>query len=380
MPLAGCAGFRTPDSVATDVAPQKVQRRQDVVRQFETARDQAQYQAAVNFLHQGNNKACRQSIEQLLGRNPTHHDGRLLLADLLIDEQDYGGAEKQLQDVLATSADDARAEHTLALVMDARGQADEAQTHYARAAQLEPKNETYRLSCQLAAGAALGGPAPAVAARSTGNVVQSSVKAASHDAASKTGKSVPAPLPAAKASSPSGSEESADVSEMFYRLEAALSEADAAAVRAAVDDLEALAPNNPQNRLKAAVIALRHEKAELAAEIATAATVRFPKSAEAFRILGTAKYRLRSYPAAQSALGTALSLDNSSGLSYFLMGCTLNKLGKPETAASHLRGQPNWIPALPRLRTNLAGRAAIVRPGCERTWKPAPRRRSGLHG
>ena len=331
--LAGCAGFRAPDPVATDVAPQKIQRRQEVLRQFETARDQAQYQAAVNFLHQGNNKACRQSIEQLLGRNPAHHDGRLLLAELLLDEQDYDGAEKQLRDVLAAEGKDARAEHTLAVVLDAKGQADEAQTHYRRAAELEPDNETYRLSCQLAAGAALGGPAPAVAARSAGKVVQASSKATIQDDPS-AGKSASAASPG-KSSRKNGREESAETSEMIYRLEAALSGGNAAEIRAAVEDLEALGPNNPQNRLRAAVIAMRHEKPELAAEIAAAATVRFPKSAEAFRILGTAKYRLRSYPAAQTALATALSLDNSSGLSYFLMGCTLTKLGKPEAAASH---------------------------------------------
>jgi hypothetical protein len=28
-------------------------------------------------------------------------------------------------------------------------------------------------------------------------------------------------------------------------------------------------------------------------------------------------------------------LDNSAGLSYFLMGCTLKKLDQPEAAASH---------------------------------------------
>ena len=90
-----------------------------------------------------------------------------------------------MRDVLATSADDARAEHTLELILDAQGKADEAGRHYARAAQLDPNNETYRLSCQLAAGAALGGPAPAVAARSTGKVVQpaSATEPAAEDAA-----------------------------------------------------------------------------------------------------------------------------------------------------------------------------------------------------
>jgi tetratricopeptide (TPR) repeat protein len=332
---AGCAGLRKSDSVATDVAPQKVERREEVVRQFESARDQAQYQAAANFLRQGNNKACRQSIEQLLGRNPTHHDARLLFADLLIDEQDYDGAEKQLRDLLTAKAEDARAEHTLGLVLDAKGQAEEARGHYARAAKLDPKDETYRLSCQLAAGAVPGGPAPAVAAQSKGGVVQASSRgpiAADSALGAKSAPSSNAVRPSSRRTQP---EEGADVSEALYRLEEALSQKDAAAAHAAVEDLAAAAPDNPQIRIKAAVIALRHENADLAAEIATAATLRFPKSAEAFRILGTAHYRLRQYSAAQSALASALTLDGKSALSNFLMGCTLNKLGKAEAAASH---------------------------------------------
>lgn len=312
---AGCASLRPPDTQTKDVAPQQAQRREDVVRQFEASRDQAQYQAASNFLHQGNYKACRQSLDQLLGRNPGHVDARLLLADLLVEQQDYAGAQKQLQQVLAKNPKEARAEHALAVVLDAKGAGDQARQHYARAAELEPSNETYRLSCQIAAGADSGGPAPAAAAQSNGKRVQAA------------GWQV--------VSDDRGSAESSPESELLFRFEASLEEMDAALQRAVIAEMARANPDDPQIQLKAAVIALRHERPELAAEIAAAAAQRFPKSAEAHRILGTAEYRRGRFAAAQSALAIALSLDNSSALSYFLMGCTLNKLGQAPAAATN---------------------------------------------
>lgn len=311
---AGCAGLRPPDMSTKDVAPQQAKRREDVVRQFEASRDQAQYQAAANFLSQGNYKACRQSLDQLLGRNPAHVDARLLLADLLVEQEDYDGAEKQLQQVLARHPQEARAEHALGVALDAKGAADEARRHYARAAELDPGNETYRLSCQIAAGADSGGPAPAAAAQSKpGGVQAAGWQMASDDR-------------------PAAAESSQD-SELLLRFEAALEEADAAAQRRVVAELERSNADSPQIRLKAAVIALRHERPELAAEIAAAAAARFPKSAEAHRIVGTAEYRRGRYASAQTALAAALSLDKSAALSYFLMGCTLNKLGQAQAAA-----------------------------------------------
>ena len=67
----------------------KDQRRQDVVRQFEAGRNAAQYQAALSFLSQGNSKAGRQSLEQVLARDPEHYDARLTLVDLLLDDEEY---------------------------------------------------------------------------------------------------------------------------------------------------------------------------------------------------------------------------------------------------------------------------------------------------
>jgi Tfp pilus assembly protein PilF len=69
-------------------------------------------------------------------------------------------------------------------------------------------------------------------------------------------------------------------------------------------------------------------------------------SAALARTLGTAYYRQGDYPAAQSALEQALSLDNSSGLAYLLMGCTLEKLGQTEAAGANFEQARRLDPRL----------------------------------
>ena len=63
----------------------------------------------------------------------------------------------------------------------------------------------------------------------------------------------------------------------------------------------------------------------------------YDDSAGVQRTLGAAYYRTGDYRSSQVALQQALSLDKSSPLSYFLMGCTLVKLGRSEAAAMHFR-------------------------------------------
>ncbi len=96
------------------------------MREFEASRDRAQFDAARNFLRQGNLKACRESVEQLLTRNPKFIEARFVLADLMLDEEDYEGAEDQMRDVLAARPNDAHAEHTLGIALDGSGNVVEA--------------------------------------------------------------------------------------------------------------------------------------------------------------------------------------------------------------------------------------------------------------
>jgi Tfp pilus assembly protein PilF len=91
-------------------------------------------------------------------------------------------------------------------------------------------------------------------------------------------------------------------------------------------------PQNPNIPIHAAVTALARNKPELAIELLRPASRRFSTNAAVYRVLGTAYYRVGDYRSSQVALRQALSLDKSNGLAYFLMGCTLAKLGQPKAA------------------------------------------------
>jgi tetratricopeptide (TPR) repeat protein len=99
----------------------------------------------------------------------------------------------------------------------------------------------------------------------------------------------------------------------------------------------AVNPQDPQIPISAAALLLRYNQPQAAIGILREASGAFPTSAAVHRMLGTAHYRAGDYQASQVALQQALSLDKSSALSYFLMGCTLAKLGRTEEAATHFR-------------------------------------------
>jgi tetratricopeptide (TPR) repeat protein len=63
----------------------------------------------------------------------------------------------------------------------------------------------------------------------------------------------------------------------------------------------------------------------------------FPRSAHLYQALAVAYYRRGDYASSQVAAQQALSLDNSSALSYFLVGSALARLGRAEAAEVHLR-------------------------------------------
>jgi tetratricopeptide (TPR) repeat protein len=96
-------------------------------------------------------------------------------------------------------------------------------------------------------------------------------------------------------------------------------------------------PQDPQIPISGAGLLLRYHQPEAAVSLLREAAERFPNTPGIHRMLGVGYYRLGDYPASQVALRQALSLDKSSALSYFLMGCTLAKSGQPEAAAAHFR-------------------------------------------
>jgi Tfp pilus assembly protein PilF len=118
-------------------------------------------------------------------------------------------------------------------------------------------------------------------------------------------------------------------------LEAAIAAGDSISALAAVEAGLIDNPNDPQIPISAAVTALEKDQPAMAASIARLGIAFHPASAGLHRALGAALYRKGSYPSSQVALQQSLSLDNSSALSYFLMGCVSDKLGDAEAAQAH---------------------------------------------
>jgi tetratricopeptide (TPR) repeat protein len=132
-------------------------------------------------------------------------------------------------------------------------------------------------------------------------------------------------------------ESAVSAEELLNEGQRALSAGSIDAARIAFHKAAAYQPNNPQITIVAAGAALRTNHPEMAVELLVPAAKHFSKSAAIYRMLGVAYYRLGDFRSSQVALQQALSLDKSSGLSYFLMGSTLAKLGQAEAADAHFQ-------------------------------------------
>lgn len=129
--------------------------------------------------------------------------------------------------------------------------------------------------------------------------------------------------------------DSADCQPAQSNFLSAIASADPVAALAAVETDLTNNPNDPQIPISATVAALEANQPETAASIARLGIAFHPSCAGLHRTLGAALYRTGKYASSQVALQQALSLDNSSALSYFLMGCVSDKLGDAEAAQTH---------------------------------------------
>jgi tetratricopeptide (TPR) repeat protein len=451
---AGCTALDLHKPPVADVAEQRQRRTDEALREFQSQRDLAEFQAASADWARGDARACKEGLGRLLERNPQHAEARLLMAEVCLADDQTQAACDQVRQALLARPRDAHVQYAAGLLLGAAGQTGGALACYARAAELEPDNELYAVSYQTALGAdepgeaslkggrgkAEGGkqkPRPLCTLRSNASAL--STQDSAFDSSQGSGSpavvvpdptaqpaelastlararpnrakaAVPAdqgspksdpripdedtrgfaargsgrsptrisanpqapspPLVLRRASprkttdrvdsadsagadqtgeekgtglicrnGPEGASHKSDLSP-FSCLEQgrrALAEGSGEAALTCFQSAGALCPNDPQIPIAAAMAALRHDRPDLAVELLGSAQPRFAGSAQLHRILGVAYYRLGDYHSSQVALRQALSLDKSSALSYFLMGCTLSKLGQLELAEAHLR-------------------------------------------
>ncbi|HUT95186.1 MAG TPA: tetratricopeptide repeat protein [Thermoguttaceae bacterium] len=127
----------------------------------------------------------------------------------------------------------------------------------------------------------------------------------------------------------------ASAAELIEKGLSAMSDGTSALAFAYFREAMALKPDDPRIPISAAISALGHNQPKVAVVLLEPLLEVFPDSAAIRRVLGAAYYRLGDYQSSQVVLQQALSLDKSSGLSYFLMGCTLAKLGQLTAAETH---------------------------------------------
>jgi tetratricopeptide (TPR) repeat protein len=332
---AGCASTTVWNPTAGGFHDQRKQRDDEVARRFTSQRDNAEFQAALERWNQQDIEGCREQLQRLLARNPDHCDARLLMADVLLASRQPQEALKQVQEAAKKQPESPDVHYALGLMLDSSGAHREALPHYERATKAMPDNEVYAISYEVAQAAADGGKKPASPAAT-----------------------LPATTPPAKAAEGSrpggaGPADTAGKKSVADRLDqgyAALGDGSAAAALAYFRQAIAASPENPNVPIAAATAALRRNQPQVAIEVLTPATKRFPRSAAIQRTLGITYYRLGDYKSSQHALQQALSLDKSNALAYFLMGCTLAKLGQFEAADAHWRQAQSLDPryAVPR--------------------------------
>ncbi len=133
-------------SPVPDVKPIRKARSAQMLKDYENRRNDAQYQAALTAWEQGNTEICRELIDTLLDRTPEHRDGRLLLVQLHLLEQELSEARTEADKLAKELPADAEVLHVQGLVCEASGDLEQAAKSYRRAVQVDPKNENYAAS------------------------------------------------------------------------------------------------------------------------------------------------------------------------------------------------------------------------------------------
>jgi tetratricopeptide (TPR) repeat protein len=144
---AGCATVESPlADLPDDIAPMRAEREEEAVEELKRTRDGAIYQAALSRWRDGDAAACESLLVRLLKQSNEHREARLMLADLYTSTGKPKAAEQHLRLLIERTADDAQAHHSLGMLLQMTGRADEALPHLQKAADLEPDNELYALS------------------------------------------------------------------------------------------------------------------------------------------------------------------------------------------------------------------------------------------
>jgi tetratricopeptide (TPR) repeat protein len=157
---AGCQWLGQGMTQSDKLAEKRRQRADAFARSIDQQHEQADLVAARDLWQRGDHESCKRRLNELLTRNPEQLEARLLLAEVLLDENQAQEGIRVLKPAEAAHHDDARVQYTMGLLLDASGSQEGARSHYQTAARLEPGNEVYTVSYNEATTSANGIAAP----------------------------------------------------------------------------------------------------------------------------------------------------------------------------------------------------------------------------
>lgn len=142
----GCASLR--ERLANEKSPghERVAREKKIMAEFEQHRATAEFTAAVERAEQGDLATSQQMLTGLVARQPDFAPAHVKLAELHWLAGNLPAAESELAAATATAGERADIHHALGILLEAMDRPEPSHHHLARAAELEPANELYRLS------------------------------------------------------------------------------------------------------------------------------------------------------------------------------------------------------------------------------------------
>ncbi|MCE9528233.1 MAG: tetratricopeptide repeat protein [Planctomycetales bacterium] len=144
----GCALERPTVTKGKLPPPLSPDRKAEAVAMFESQRDQAQLQAAMNRWKEGNTAACERALASLVGQRPQFVDAHVQYAELMLSQNNPGGAANQLREALQLAPDRADIHHSLAIALEAGGDSDAANKYFRKALELEPESPVYQMAVE----------------------------------------------------------------------------------------------------------------------------------------------------------------------------------------------------------------------------------------
>lgn len=144
----GCVASGMKPMLGKTPPPLSAERKAEAVAMFESQRDAAQLQSAMNRWKEGNLAACERALASLVQQRPQFVEAHVQYAEFLLSQNNPLAAEDQLNQAMKLAPDRADIYHSLAVAQEAGGNLAAAAGNFRKATELEPENPIFQMAME----------------------------------------------------------------------------------------------------------------------------------------------------------------------------------------------------------------------------------------